>query len=430
MEINELYNIFLENPFITTDTRKVKPQALFFALKGENFDGNKYAHDALQKGCLYAIVDDKNVVDGNKYILVNNVLDTLQGLANYHRKQLNIPIIAITGTNGKTTTKELIASVLDKKYQVSYTIGNFNNHIGVPLTLLSMTKDSEIGVVEMGANHPLEIKNLSEIAEPNYGIITNVGKAHIEGFGSFENVIKTKKELYDYIKSTNGLVFYNRRNEILNDIIKANKINNISYGDPDSDVNGEALISKQFLKLELTIDNSRINTDTNLIGNYNLENVLAAATIGKYFNVPIEKIIEAIQEYSPTNNRSQFVETSKNKLILDAYNANPTSVYAALENFANMDIKNKCIVLGDMLELGEESNKEHLDMIEYVKNQDFKHVLLVGEIYSSCNVPKNINQFSDVDELKKWLESNKIANSSVLIKGSRGIQLERIVENL
>ncbi|MBI9054562.1 MAG: UDP-N-acetylmuramoyl-tripeptide--D-alanyl-D-alanine ligase [Bacteroidales bacterium] len=430
MELNSLYKLFLKGISVTTDTRKIKQGSLFFALKGDNFDGNKYAEVALQKGCSYAIIDDETVKKNDRYILVENVLVTLQKLANYHRQTLKIPIVAITGTNGKTTTKELIAAILSKKFEIAFTEGNLNNHIGVPLTLLSMTEKTEIGVVEMGANHPHEIMNLCEIAEPNYGVITNIGKAHIEGFGSFENVIKTKSELYDYLESAEGTVFYNKGNEILSEIINKNKIENIAYGDSSTDIFAETITTGQFLTMQLSISRLKYTLNTNLVGKYNVENILAAVSIGKYFEILDEKIIFAIEEYKPTNNRSQFVKTDKNNLILDAYNANPTSVFAALENFVQMNLENKCVVLGDMLELGEISLTEHLKVITYLEVQSLKQILLVGEIYSSFDVPKNMIQFKNVDELILWLESNKIDSSNVLIKGSRGIRLERIVENL
>jgi UDP-N-acetylmuramoyl-tripeptide--D-alanyl-D-alanine ligase len=430
MEIQKLYRLFLKNPIITTDTRKIEKGAIFFALTGESFDGNKYAQDAIKKGCSYAIIDDKDVPLSDRLILVDNVLNTLQELASFHRKQLNIPIIAITGTNGKTTTKELIASVLKTIYNVSFTQGNLNNHIGVPLTLLSMTESTEIGVVEMGANHVGEIKELCKIADPNYGIITNIGKAHIDGFGSYENIIKAKKELYDYLKENDRKVFVNEGNDLLSKLVNELELDNVSYNHPKTKVKGESLSTNKFLKAKVNINDADHYVETQLIGSYNLENVLAAICVGHYFKVPDDKIIKSIKEYVPQNNRSQFVKTQSNNLIVDCYNANPTSVKAALENFISLDLSNKCVILGDMLELGKVSEEEHRMVVDFVIKQDFKHIVLVGDIYFLIDVPINIKQFKTVEELNNWICLNKIHESNVLIKGSRGIQLERVIENL
>lgn len=430
MKINELYNCFKECSSVITDSRKTEKGAMFFALKGENFNGNKYATQAIQSGCSYAVVDDKNL-DGNAgLIVVDNVLETLQLLANYHRNQLNIPIVAITGTNGKTTTKELIASVLQKKYKVLYTHGNFNNHIGVPLTLLELDEDHEIGIVEMGANHIGEIADLCKIADPDYGIITNIGKAHIEGFGSFENVKKTKKELYDYIKAKNGKIFYNTENEILSEIVKDMKLENVGFN-CSTDLKAKALETDKYLNIGGKYNHNTFEIKTNLIGNYNLENVLAALCIGNFFNVNFTVAIKAIEEYVPSNNRSQFVKTDYNNLILDAYNANPTSVNAALLNFISLKLNNKVVILGDMLELGDEAIKEHKAIIKLLKGEKIERVILVGDIYKSLAKDEdNIQCFKLVDELIDWLSMNKIKTSNILIKGSRGIKLEKIVEYL
>jgi len=430
MKIEQLYQIFLKSKSVTTNSRIVESNAIFFALKGENFNGNVYAKNALENGCSYSIVDDPEYVQSDKYILVNDVLKTLQLLGNYHRRQLNIPIIAITGTNGKTTTKELVANVLSKKYNVSYTKGNLNNHIGVPLTLLSMSKNTEIGIVEMGANHMNEIKDLCEIAEPNFGVITNIGKAHLEGFGSFDNIIKTKKELYEYIKTKNGKVFFNSNNSILLDIVKKLSLNSIAFGNSESRVYAEIIPSELFLSFNINIGDFKTIVKTQLIGNYNIENVLAAASIGYYNGINPELIVSAIEEYVPQNNRSQFSETTKNKLFLDAYNANPTSVEASVKNFVSLDIKNKCIVLGDMLELGKESKSEHKKILELLNNYSFDKIILVGKIYKSLDVKIHILQFENVDDLRIWIKTNNLNNFNILIKGSRGIQLEKIVELL
>ena len=331
MSILELYEIFKQNPIITTDSRNCPENSLFFALKGEKFNGNHYAKDTIENGCSYAFVDEKEFADGKKIIYVENVLETLQKLANHHRKVLNTPIIGITGTNGKTTTKELIAAVLKKKYKTLYTQGNLNNHIGVPLTLLRLEEGHEIAIVEMGANHPGEIKTLVDIVEPNYGIITNVGKAHIEGFGSFEGVIKTKCELYDFLEKNGGAAFVNKGNDLL--LAKTTKIEKvIEYGN-GSEFSATIENNNPFLVLKW--DDSTINT--NLIGNYNAENIMASVAIGHSFKVDKKDIIDAIEGYIPQNNRSQFKETAHNKLIIDAYNANPTSMNAAIDNFNLID---------------------------------------------------------------------------------------------
>ena len=430
MSLENLYSLYKKYKSVTTDSRIVTKNALFFALKGENFNGNAYAQNALENGCSYAIIDEKDYAENDKYIVVRNVLETLQKLGNYHRRNLGIPILGITGTNGKTTTKELISAVLAKKFKLTYTQGNLNNHIGVPLTLLSMDSEMEFGVVEMGANHMKEIKQLCEIAEPDYGIITNIGKAHLEGFGSFENIIKTKKELYDYIKIKQGKVFFNYNNDILRKGINELKLDNIPFGNKDSEVCGEVLNTEQYLSLRIKIGEFIGEIHSKLVGNYNLENILAAVSIGNYFNIHPTDIISAIEKYIPKNNRSQFIKTSKNNIILDAYNANPTSVELSVRNFVSLKKENSFLILGDMLELGSESKKEHENIIKLLQDLNFENVILVGNVYQSLNVPNNYIQFKDVSELKKWLLENNISKSNVLIKGSRGIRLETIVEFL
>lgn len=430
MEINRLYNIFLNCSKVITDSRNAEHNSVFFALKGENFDGNKYAKSALEYGCSYAVIDNPDFALNDKFIVVNNVLETLQQLGHYHRKQLNIPIIAITGTNGKTTTKELVAAVLSKKYNISYTQGNFNNHIGVPLTLLEMNKDTEIGVVEMGANHMGEIKELCKIAEPDFGIITNVGKAHLEGFGSFENIVKAKSELYEYIQSKNGTIFYNSNNSILQDLNEKLKTNSVRFGRSGSIVHGAILPTDKFLSLKINIGNFSTILKTQLIGEYNKENVEAAASLGFHYGIKPEIIITAIENYTPTNNRSQFLKTENNKLFLDAYNANPTSVEASVRNFMSLKIENKYIILGDMLELGAESKVEHKRIVDLLASFSAEKVILVGKIYCSLELNKSYLQFQDVNELQDWLNRNKITESNILIKGSRGIKLEKLIKSL
>lgn len=430
--ITELYKIYLQHRTITTDSRKIEKDCLFFALKGESFDGNKYAKSAIEKGAAYAIIDDNSIEKNDKIILVDDVLKTLQDLANFHRKQLKIPVIGITGTNGKTTTKELIYSVLKKKYKTHATAGNFNNHIGVPLTLLSIPESCEIAIIEMGANHCFEIEELCNIAEPNYGLITNIGKAHIEGFGSFENVIKTKSELYQFIENNNETLFYNSDNELLSGLIKTNK--KISYGTNSSaKTKGKFIISSPFLKFEIETNNKeKIEINTNLTGKYNLENALSAVAIGNYFDVDLQSIKIALEEYKPKNNRSQLLKTKKNNLWLDAYNANPSSMKASLENFFEHKTQNKTLILGDMLELGIVSKEEHLNILKLIEKNNFEgNIFLIGKEF--CNI-KEINSkfifFENTDFLQNHLKENPIENNDILIKGSRGIRLENIIELL
>ncbi|MDY6801796.1 MAG: UDP-N-acetylmuramoyl-tripeptide--D-alanyl-D-alanine ligase [Bacteroidota bacterium] len=430
MTINELYKVYQEHPQITTDSRFAPKNGLFFALKGEHFDGNVFAQKAIENGCAYAIIDNPGFNNGKHFILVENVLSTLQQLAFYHRQQLEIPVIGITGTNGKTTTKELLASVLSMKYNVGYTQGNLNNHIGVPLTILSFTKNTELGIVEMGANHLGEIKNLCVIADPDYGLITNIGKAHLEGFRTFDNIIKTKNELYEYVTHKKGKVFYNAKDQIVSQLIIGNN-NAVSFGEQkESKVYGIDKKDGIFLKLEAVIDKNSYTIETNLIGDYNIDNVLAAIAIGKYFNVDDQKIMEAIERYKPENNRSQFFKTKNNNLFLDAYNANPTSVKAAIKNFEQLDIPDKCLILGDMFELGDNALNDHYEVVSIIDPKNYKNIILVGELFVSLKVDKNILQFANVDLFIDWLNKNPVKGSNILIKGSRGNRLERIVEFL
>jgi UDP-N-acetylmuramoyl-tripeptide--D-alanyl-D-alanine ligase len=431
METKELYAIFKRYPLIITDSRLVKKDSLFFALKGEKFNGNKFADNAINSGAAYVIVDEIEYVKDSRYILVKDTLKALQDLANYHRRLLKIQLLAITGTNGKTTTKELVSVVLKQKFNLVYTQGNLNNHIGVPLTLLSMNTDTEFGVVEMGANHQYEIKALCEIAEPNYGLITNIGKAHLEGFGSFENIIKTKCELYDFLNKKNGTVFYNADNSILRGQIESATNNKISYGtSTDLNINGKVKSATPFLTVEINQDEFKYNVSTHLVGSYNLENIIAAICVGNYFGVDSNHIKNALEEYVPSNNRSQFIKSKFNNIYLDAYNANPTSIRASLQNFMELDVKNKCLILGDMLELGEEAHGEHCEVLKFIETADFQRVILVGEMFSKIKSSDKYVKFTNISQAISWLEENKIYNSNVLVKGSRGIQLERIVEYL
>lgn len=424
-----IYEKFREFPLVSTDSRRIEKNSIFFALKGENFNGNKYAKEALDKGAALAVVDEEEYHSGPGTILVGDTLKALQDLAHFHRKQLGIPILAITGTNGKTTTKELIATVLSKKFRLAFTQGNLNNHIGVPLTLLSMTGETEFGVVEMGANHPGEIAALCEIADPDFGIITNIGKAHLEGFGSFEGVKKTKGELYDYIRKKNGTIFYNSDNSILEELGKAIK-NRVSFGKSNASFTGEQIQSPPFIHIKAGFPKGFLYLNTNLIGDFNFENVLAAACIGNYFKVDPIDIQAAIKSYAPTNNRSQLVKKGELKIIMDAYNANPTSMKASVESFtANLKGDNY-LILGDMLELGEYSETEHNNILGMVKNARLSGVFLVGEEFSRANQKFGFRSFVNVEELCGYLSENKIKNGNLLIKGSRGIRLEKVLEYL
>ncbi len=426
MDIEKLHKIFLASEGISTDTRLIKKNQLFFALKGKNFDGNKYAGLAIEKGAAYVIVDNPDVAKGDKYILLDDVLKSLQQLAVFHRKYLNIPILGITGTNGKTTTKELINAVLQKKFKTFATQGNLNNHIGVPLTILSMDKSTEFGIIEMGANHPGEIAFLASIAQPDYGLITNIGKAHLEGFGSFEGVKKTKNELYVYIVENNGKLFVNADDDLLMKL-SAN-IRRILYG-KSVDKNEQFQIVEN--DIFLTIRWNNLSVKTQLVGNYNFYNVLAAISIGRYFNVSENKLISAIQEYVPKNNRSQFQQTANNKLIVDVYNANPVSMKLAIENFHKINAGNKLLLLGDLLELGNVSADEHQKILDLVKILNFPKACFVGnEFYrfSKSNYPYRF--FKTVDELNQYLTKEKIKEHTVLLKASRGIKLEKAIPYL
>jgi UDP-N-acetylmuramoyl-tripeptide--D-alanyl-D-alanine ligase len=429
MEMKDLYELFLQHPTITTDSRDVPKGSLFFALKGETFDGNAYARVALEQGAAYAVIDEKEYAEeGNeRLILVEDVLVTLQQLAKYHRVHLGTPIIGITGTNGKTTTKELISTVLKKKYNVLYTQGNFNNHIGVPKTLLQLRKEHDIAVIEMGANHPGEIKTLVEIVLPDFGIITNVGKAHLLGFGSFEGVIRTKGELYDFLRVIQGTAFINNDNPHLQGISKGLKL--VKYGQKEKDdllVKGRLLECNPFLKFEW---NGGV-VQTRLIGSYNLDNALAAACIGTYFEVSANDICDALAEYTPSNNRSQLTITRGNKLVVDAYNANPTSMKAALDNFRLIKADHKMCILGQMGELGDVSEEEHQKVIDLIGEGGFEQVWLVGENFAKTQHPANYRIFANVEEVKTSIATQKPHGFLILIKGSNSNKLVQTVELL
>ena len=430
----QLYDIFLQHPIICTDSRVCPEGSLFFALKGDNFNANAFALSALEKGCAYAVVDEAEFAIDERFVLVENVLEALQQLATTHRKHVGTTIIGITGTNGKTTTKELIAAVLQEKFNILYTKGNLNNHIGVPLTLLQLKPEHQLAVIEMGANHPGEIKFLSEIACPDFGIVTNVGKAHLEGFGSFEGVMATKSELYKYIFANGKDIFINKDNEFLvemaNDagFVTSDRMCEYSLDSNEDICNiyGQVSNCSPFLNMNCTIDIfESFNVNTHLIGDYNAENVLAAVAIGHYFGVEKNEIKQGLENYVPQNNRSQLTVTDTNKLVVDAYNANPTSLSAAILNFAQMDVSNKTLILGDMLELGEQSGIEHQNIIDLLQQNYLNNVLLVGPKFKKAY--HNYRSFDDVSKLISFLQENPIKGHYILIKGSRGIKLEKVV---
>lgn len=427
MSIIDLYDLFIHNPQITTDSRNCPKGSIFFALKGDKFDGNQYAVKALASGCVYAVIDNPDYYIGERTILVDNVLKTLQQLAHHHRKVLGLPIIGITGTNGKTTTKELLAAVLSTKFNLLYTEGNFNNHIGVPLTLLRLTHDHEMAVIEMGASHPGDIKELVDIVHPNYGIITNVGRAHLEGFGSFEGVIRTKGELYDYIRRSKGKIFIKKENEYLQSIAKG--IEQITYGNgDDAFASGQVVSCDPFLVFNWKQQGKLHTVETHMIGSYNLDNVLAAVAVGRFFKIPAERISRAIAAYEPTNNRSQFKKTDNNELIIDAYNANPSSMKVALDNFITMPVQPKAIILGDMRELGPTSDELHAEVVEQIKKGQFDKVFLCGEHFSK--VGKEFSPFATTEAMVEELRKQPLKGYHILIKGSHSMGLEKLADIL
>ena len=425
MKIDALHQLFLSCTSISTDTRKVKDNCMFFALSGENFNGNTFATEALNKGAKYAIIDDPKYKTTDSTILVKNSLKTLQELATYHRDYLGLKIIALTGSNGKTTTKELINAVISQKYNTTATIGNLNNHIGVPLTLLSMDKNTEIGIVEMGANHKKEIAFLCNIAKPDYGYITNFGKAHLEGFGGIEGVIKGKSEMYDYLISNNKLIFYNAEDTIQEEkLIDYNSKVGFSNNNT-TDYNYTLLDINPFV----TFKTEDIVIKSNLIGAYNFTNLCAASTIGRHFEVTLNQIQTAVKDYTPTNNRSQIINQGSNSIILDAYNANPSSMDLALKNFSLQDAKNKIAILGDMFELGDSAPEEHQNIVNLLSFLDIDKVILVGENFYSTNTDNsNLEKYKSFEDFKNNYKT--IKDSALLIKGSRGMALERVLELL
>ena len=444
MDIKELYQLYQQHPCITTDSRDCPKDSIFLALKGESFDGNKFAASAIEKGCAYAIIDEPEYKQDDRFILVDNCLQTFKDLAREHRRQFDIPVIGITGTNGKTTTKELIATVLQQKYNVLYTQGNFNNDVGVPKTLFRLTKEHEIAVIEMGASHPGDIKTLVETAEPTCGLITNVGKAHLQGFGSFEGVIKTKCELYDFLRSRkDSLIFINADNEHLIDQIgEEEEIWLSPYStDPEkqySCISGEIIACDPFLKFRwreplMVLEEEGRSTkwhkvQTQLIGSYNIDNLLAAIAVGINFGVERKKICEALENYAPSNNRSQMTVTAKNHLVVDAYNANPSSMQAALENFSLMQADHKMAILGQMGELGADSDKEHRQLVSYLEATGFDEIWLVGDNFR--NIPCSFRKFHDVEEVKAAIQEHCPEGFYILIKGSNSNKLFQLPELL
>lgn len=428
MTIENLYKLFTECSGVTTDSRNCPPNSMFIALKGERFDGNGYARKAIELGCKYAIVDDPEQANGENILFVEDGLKALQQLARHHRRELGLPLIAITGTNGKTTTKELTASVLASQYTLLATEGNLNNHIGVPLTLLKLKKTHRIGIIEMGASKQGDIKELAEIAEPNMGIITNIGIAHIEGFGSPETVKLTKGELYDYIQKTDGLLFVNGADNTLMEM--SAPIRRIIYGSaPNTIAAGEIDHSKPTLTFTLRVGQTSRPVSTQLIGAYNLTNALAACAVGSYLNISINSMKEALEAYQPNNMRSQYKRTEKNELIIDAYNANPTSMEAALRDFAQRSNSNKLVILGDMKELGQIAEEEHRRIASLLNELDIGDALLCGEVFSSI-ASSTLRCFATTDELRRYIQNNNPTDKIILIKGSRSMKLESIVDLL
>ncbi len=427
MEINDLYQLYIKNPSVETDSRKIKKGDIFFALKGPSFNGNHYAQQAIDDGASYCIVDEETGIINDQVIQVGDCLNTLQQLAKKHRQQFNIPFIAITGSNGKTTTKELIHAVLSTSFKTYTTAGNLNNHIGIPLTILKVKANAEIAVIEMGANHQKEIEGYCEYTLPTHGMITNCGKAHLEGFGGEEGIRKGKGELFDYLKNNNGVSFIFNDYDYLIEMSKGIPTV-ISYGTINADIVGceKKQSADEFLQVEI-IKGANINEiKTHLVGGYNLPNILAAVCISKTFQVDDEKIKNALEAYIPSNSRSQLIEKDGNKFILDAYNANPSSMKAAIENFANMPGDKKVLMLGGMMELGNESIREHESLVKLINQNQWHKVVLVGNDYK--DLPAGFIHFNNAGEAKEWYQQQGLNNAQVLIKGSRSMQMEKVLE--
>lgn len=425
MNIQDIHNLFLQCKSLSIDTRKIEKDSMFFAIKGENFDANTFAEEALKLGALFVVIDNESYFIDERTILVQNSLETLQELAKYHRSYLKLPIVALTGSNGKTTTKELINAVLSKKYKTKATVGNLNNHIGVPLTLLSFNKETEIGIVEMGANHKKEIEFLCEIAQPDYGYITNFGKAHLEGFGGVEGVIQGKSEMYQYLAKKHKTAFVNLEDSI--QIEKSVGIKSFTFGlnKAEADVNIVSIEANPFV----VINYENFNVESHLIGLYNSNNINAAVSIGHYFKVADQAIKEAIENYIPENNRSQLLKKGSNQIILDAYNANPSSMAVAITNFLQLDNQNKIMILGDMFELGAESPHEHKIIVDSLSNQDKSVCYLIGKSFFENKVSNSkLHFFETFADFSDYLKTLDFKNNTILIKGSRGMALERTLE--
>ena len=424
--IEQIYELYQKAYTVTTDSRTITPGCVFVALKGEHFDGNDFALKVAEDGVAACVIADRqDLPKRDGLFVVEDSLKALQELAKYHREKLGLPVIGITGTNGKTTTKELVSAVLAKKYNIIFTQGNFNNQLGVPLTLLRIKPGTEIAVVEMGASHPGDINELTNLGEPNFGMITNIGRAHLRDFGGYEGVIKTKNEMYQYIGAHNGLLFVNKDNELLMGL--ANNINKVTYGTGnDADIQGKMLSANPYLSVEW----NGHKIDTQLVGDYNFENVMAAICIGTYFKVAANDIVEALSNYCPTNNRSQVVETGKNRVIMDAYNANPTSMSHAIKNFRNICKDANLLILGDMRELGDESWQEHKTIIGLIKELGFKKVYLVGEEFSKCSKSSEYSSFDNVEELAYYLQQHPVSGFDILVKGSNSVHLNKIIDSL
>lgn len=421
MRINELYQLYLQHPVILTDTRKIEAGGIFFALRGNNFNGNAFAADALKAGAAFAVIDDAQYADTDGTILVPNVLETLQQLARHHRQQLHIPVIAITGSNGKTTTKELVTTVLRKHYTTYATIGNLNNHIGVPLTLLKIKPNAEIAIIEMGANHQKEIASYCVIAMPTHGIITNCGKAHIEGFGGEEGVRKGKGELYDYLRLHNGAIFRNADLDYLNNMAHGITAQ-ITYGSSNATYSGKPTMNGVFLSVSFADNNVVTVVDTQLVGAYNFPNVMTAIAVGLHFGLQPADIKAAIEAYSPDNSRSQWVQKGSNKIILDAYNANPSSMQAAIQNFATSPLQNKMLWIGGMKEMGEAEMSEHMALVTLIAGYEWTDVILVGNEFKA--VEHRFRWFADSTQAAAYVATHQPQNAAILIKGSRGSKME------
>ncbi len=432
----QLYELYQQHPEICTDSRKIQSGVLFFALKGDKFDGNQYAQQAITDGAAYAVIDDHTLPQHPRMLPVANVLEALQALARHHRRTFQIPIIGIGGSNGKTTTKELVSAILSSHYHCHFTKGNFNNHIGVPLTLLAMPRQTEVAVIEMGANHPGEIDELCRIAEPSHGLITNIGKEHLEGFGSLEGVKKAEGELFRHLAKTGGCAFVNGSEKYLSSMARLNR-RKVTYAASDAlGERQEAFVAVQLVRQTPFVEvafvdeyNRPVQMQSHLFGRHNFNNIMSGIALGIYFKVPAHKIKAALEAYKPTNNRSQMVQQGTNTIILDAYNANPSSMVAALDSFALMEARQKVAILGDMLELGTESHKEHTAILRKAKKLKFNYLIVVGAEFGAADYHKfNATHFPDAAAARRWLIQQNFTDTMLLIKGSRGIKLESVLE--